>query len=358
MAGKNQVTLTFAGDSDQLERTFDKVGASSKRMGQTTDTSSRVMGAGFARLGRNLEKDLGFRVDKAHAGLSLLAGFVGGPFGAALEVGVLASDTLSTVLGIVSLANIKAAGAFVLSKAAMVAGAAVTGVMTAAQWALNLAMSANPIGLIVLALVGLAAAVIVAWKKSETFRTIVTGAFTAVRNAIAGAFNWVKSNWPLLLAILTGPIGVAVLVISKNKDKILGFFRAIPGAIAGFFSGVANTISAPFRAAFSGIKRAWNSTVGGKGFSVPSWVPGIGGKEFRIPRLHTGGTMPGAPGSEGLALLRAGEQVSPAGLGGGGRIVLELRAGGTALDQLLVEVLARAVRVRGGDVQVVLGGAQ
>ncbi|MFH9248240.1 phage tail protein [Streptomyces lydicus] len=41
--------------------------------------------------------------------------------------------------------------------------------------------------------------------------------------------------------------------------------------------------------------------------------------------------------------------------GGGGTVVLELHSGGARLDDLLVEILRKAVRVRGGDVQFVLG---
>ena len=36
-----------------------------------------------------------------------------------------------------------------------------------------------------------------------------------------------------------------------------------------------------------------------------------------IPYLHTGGIVPGMPGSDVLAVLQAGERVSPAGRGGG-----------------------------------------
>lgn len=41
--------------------------------------------------------------------------------------------------------------------------------------------------------------------------------------------------------------------------------------------------------------------------------------------------------------------------GGGGVVVLELHSGGSRLDDLLLEVLRRSIRVKGGDVQVVLG---
>jgi hypothetical protein len=36
-------------------------------------------------------------------------------------------------------------------------------------------------------------------------------------------------------------------------------------------------------------------------------------------------------------------------------VVIELRSGGSKLDDLLVEVLRNSIRVKGGDVQAVLG---
>lgn len=70
------------------------------------------------------------------------------------------------------------------------------------QTAVNLVLAANPIGLIVLALIGLGVGLVVAYKKSETFRDIVNGAFKAVVNGVldmAGkildasvwAFGWI-----------------------------------------------------------------------------------------------------------------------------------------------------------------------
>lgn len=70
-------------------------------------------------------------------------------------------------------------------------------------------------------------------------------------------------------------------------------------------------------------------------------------------------------GEQGPELVRLpfGSQVTGAGQtraalaggGGGGRIVLEINSGGSRLDDLILEVLRRAVRVRGGNVQLVLG---
>ncbi len=42
-----------------------------------------------------------------------------------------------------------------------------------------------------------------------------------MKDAFADVIYWVKSHWPLLLAILTGPIGLATLFIVDHWRKIL-----------------------------------------------------------------------------------------------------------------------------------------
>jgi phage-related protein len=136
-----------------------------------------------------------------------------------------------------SIAQVKATVTGIGQKVAMVAGTVATGAMTAAQWLLNAAMTANPIGLVILAIVALVAVLVIAWKKSDTFRRIVTGAFHAVVGAAVGAWNWIKGNWPLLLAVIAGPIGLAVRWVTQNFDKISAKVRSIPGIIKGAFTG-------------------------------------------------------------------------------------------------------------------------
>jgi hypothetical protein len=90
----------------------------------------------------------------------------------------------------------------------------------------------------------------------------------------------------------------------------------------------------------------------------------VGARRRRHDRLsaeaaevHQGGRVPGAPGSEMLAVLQAGETVSPVGASGG-RTVIELHPDGTRFGDLLIQVISQSVRIRGGDVQVVLGGVR
>lgn len=186
-----------------------------------------------------------------------------------------------------------------------------TKVWTAVQTAFNFVMALNPVLLIVLAVIALIAVIVIAYRQSETFRAIVDAAFRWVWNLIKKVWAWIRDNWKLLLAILTGPIGIAVLLITKNWDKIKRGASSAKNWIVNAFKGLGNVIAAPFRAGFNAIRAAWNATIGGKGFTVPSWVPGVGGKSFRIPRLHSGGVFRAPPGQgEGLALLRDMERVT------------------------------------------------
>jgi hypothetical protein len=77
------------------------------------------------------------------------------------------------------------------------------------------------------------------------------------------------------------------------------------------------------------------------------YIVGEEGQELFVPRED--GTIIPNGGSSGAPFAGGGGAPS-----GGGRMVLEIRSGGTALDELLVEVLRKAVRNRGG-IDVVFG---
>jgi hypothetical protein len=74
-------------------------------------------------------------------------------------------------------------------------GAAVGKAFAAVQWLVNAALSANPIGLVVLAIAALVVGMVIAYKKSETFRAIVDGAFRGI--ATAADFMWNKVLKPI-----------------------------------------------------------------------------------------------------------------------------------------------------------------
>ncbi|MEY9864172.1 TP901 family phage tail tape measure protein [Catenulispora sp. GAS73] len=71
-------------------------------------------------------------------------------------------------------------GALVANKAASIASAVATRALTAATWLLDAAMDANPIMLVVLALVAIGVALYEAYQHSTTFRQIIQAAFREV----------------------------------------------------------------------------------------------------------------------------------------------------------------------------------
>lgn len=155
----------------------------------------------------------------------------------------------------------------------------------ATQAALNVILTANPIGLIVIAIAALVIGLVIAYKKSETFRNIVNAAFHAVGAAVAAVVGFIRDHWVLLFAILTGPVGLAVKWVVQHWGGIVGFFAGIPGKIKGVVGGVVTVLTAPFRTAFNAIADLWNGTVGTLSFHIPDWVPKLGGKGFSMPKL-------------------------------------------------------------------------
>jgi len=259
------------------------------------------------------------------------------------------------ILAIVAAVKIYAAVTRIIS--------AVTKIWTAIQAAWNAVMLMNPIGLIVLAVVGLVVAIVVAYKRSETFRNIVNGAFGAVLKVVKGVWNWIKDNWKLLLAIITGPIGIAVLLITRNWDKIkdgakkavdwikekfsgvIAFFKGLPAKIKKIATTMWDGLKDSFKGIVNFLIDAWNSIDFGIHISVPDWIPVVGGKGINIddifpdiPRLAMGGIVT----SPTLALIgEAGpEAVVPLGRGGMGGTVININPVVMAGTE---DVMARAI---------------
>jgi hypothetical protein len=164
---------------------------------------------------------------------------------------------------------------------ATVAHTVATYAQTAAQWALNIAMSANPIMIVVLALAVLVGAVILAYKNFDSFRVAVNAAgaaalavFNAIRTGAVAVFNWIAQNWPLLVAILAGPFGLAVFEIAKHWDSIVSLAASIPGRIVGALGNVGNLLFDAGKSIIDGLGRGIESALTG----VLDKVGGIAGK--------------------------------------------------------------------------------
>ncbi|MFM9473951.1 phage tail tape measure protein [Streptomyces scabiei] len=95
---------------------------------------------------------------------------------------------LTAMLTANAVATAAVTAAFSLYRGVILAWSAVQRTAIALQTAWNVVMSLNPIGLIIIGLVALGVAMVVAYKKSETFRNIVQTAFRAV--SVAALWLW------------------------------------------------------------------------------------------------------------------------------------------------------------------------
>jgi hypothetical protein len=226
--------------------------------------------------------------------------------------------------------------------------------VAAAVWLWNFAMAANPLVLVAIGIALVIAGIILLVKN--------WGKITA---AFAAGFDWLRRNWPMLLAILTGPIGLAILWIIRNWDKVKGAFSSVFEWIRNTWSGLLGILTGPFDAAWSAISGviekvrgaisgalSWAGTTATnianalKG-PVNAVIRFWNGLEFKVPEvnigpLHLGGQTIGLPdlptlargGSvlrTGLALVHEGEQFSGVGRSFGGTTTIHVHVETTGL---------------------------
>jgi len=258
-------------------------------------------------------------------------------------------------------------------------------VWAAVQLVLNLALWTSPITWIVLAVIALVAAIV--WVATQTtwFETIWNAVWGAVKAAFQFVVNWIVNGWKWAIGLVVAGVKTwwsiftgfwswvgqkaadTVRWITDKFGKLVDFVKGLPSRISRAASGMWDGIKRAFRSTLNWLIARWNNfslTLGG-GSVLGIDIPSVTLSTPDIPMLADGGIVPATPGGR-LAVIGEGrhdEAVVPlprgardlGRLGGGERTVIELRSGGSALDDVLVEVLRRAIRVRGGDVQLVLG---
>ena len=251
----------------------------------------------------------GFMTNTLIPALSSVADWISGHS----EVIVAALIGIGTVIGVAVIP------AFIAWAAA--AGAAAVATITAAA----------PFIAIAAVIAGVAYLIIHNW---DTIVAATTAAWDAVVGAVKDVFNWIKDNWPLLLAIITGPIGLAVLAIQRNWDTIkdgatavwqwvvdkwnaiANGIGAVVSTIGGYIDTIVSAMRKPIQAAtdvyqwvhdkfqgiadfFAGLVSTISNTVGSIADAIKNPINAVirawNGLEFKIPtidlpRVHVPGT--------------------------------------------------------------------
>lgn len=260
-----------------------------------------------------------------------------GPIGdvavAAQAFGADAAALATSVgLGVIALSQLKLGA--LATRGATLLSAAATGIATAAQRGMNLAMRANPIGLIITAIGLLVAGLVWFFTETEVGQKIIKGAWAGIKRAMSAVTTWwrdtawpaIKSTWNKVTGAFSdgkakigrfmnqvgdvikrvwawSPLGLVI----NNWSRIMGWLRAAPGRIAGYFRSLPGRIGGALRNMFdplwTGFKAVannliygWNSlsfTLGGGSIAGIN-VPSITLSTPNIPYLASGGIVTAA----------------------------------------------------------------
>ena len=192
--------------------------------------------------------------------------------------------------------------------------------VTAAQWLMNAAMAANPIGLVVAAIAALVAAFVILWNKSDAFRAFWMDLWEAIKmtaedawDAISGFFTaaWegIKATWSAVIGFYEGIWEGIKAVFGGVKDWFTEIFQGAFDAVVKIFGGLIGVIKEPINFLIRGI----NTFIDGlNAIEIPDWVPGVGGKGIHIKpiqELAEGGVL--KKGQVGLLEGSGAEAVVP-----------------------------------------------
>jgi TP901 family phage tail tape measure protein len=218
-----------------------------------------------------------------------------------------------TMLKIATIAGIAVAaiGPFlaVFGRMATMIGEGIIAIKALGAWAVRiapwLAALTGPVGWVVAAVIALAVAAVVAYKKCEAFRNVVDRAFRAVataamwmwQNAIVPAFNWIVATtktvgsaiaafWRQAQPVFTA-WGAAVMRIWNSAIKpafgsIGDSFKEAGSAISEFWTGTTKPALSSLMALFARVSVAVRSWWAGNGdtvmrtaASVMTWLGGV-----------------------------------------------------------------------------------
>lgn len=290
------VKVAFLADTADLrsslkkaEGAMESAAAEAKSAGQKIDTA-------FDGAAESADR-VASKGAQAAGALSGLGDLIGGKFGAAMQVGGVGMQAFADagdLVNVITESNIvKKIKDIAVSGAQRVATTAMTVATYAqatAQKVMNAAMRANPIGLVITAITLLVAGLVLAYKKSETFRKIVDKAWGGIKTATRAVFDWVrdkiKGAFEVVTKVFMNFTGPGLLI--KHWDTI----KKKTGALIDWFGGLGGKIAAKTRGMWDGIKNAFRDVINavinwwnGLSFSLPSIT--VGGKKFGGQTIST-----------------------------------------------------------------------
>lgn len=171
-------------------------------------------------------------------------------------------------------------GSMVVGAIAAGVSIAAAGIAAAIPWIIAFA----PVIAIIAAVAAAAYLIVSNWGVITQF---MSNLWNTVIGVVSGFIGWISQNWPMLLAIITGPIGMAVLFVIRHWDSIkqgaanmigglIGFFSGLPGRVAGAVGNMGSLLYDKGRDLINGLINGAGSLLSniGRFFldKVPGWI--------------------------------------------------------------------------------------
>lgn len=282
-----ELAIRMTGDASDASRAMDEAGSSAKAMASEVDAASHKVDDAGGRMAGAAEgaDQLGSSSSQAAGGLGDLGGAISGipgPVGAMGSSMEAAAPLVMGVTGAADLLNLALESNVVLTakaKAAAVAKAVTDKVVTAStkawaagQWLLNAALSANPIGIVIVAIAALVAGIVLAYNKSTTFRNVVQATMRAAQTAI----GWVVDK----LGDVLGPIKA----VADKVPSISTVFHTMGTLVQGYI----DLWLTPLNKAVDAVQ--WLIDHAGKVGGALSHIPGLRTSSTSSAPTPTGGS--------------------------------------------------------------------
>jgi TP901 family phage tail tape measure protein len=253
---------------DNLKRNFDLVADSSNYAGSmqaefearcdTTENSLQLLknqvNAVAVTVGNQLLPYIKNAIDTFRQGASAIMAFAQAnpKLTSGLVVGVGAFVAIASVITIASYALLAFIYPFTQLRSMMLAFNVATKLAAAGQWALNIAMSANPIGLVIAGIAALIGIGYLLYKNWDSIKVIGLQVWTSLSNGVYSAAISIKNFFVGIinsgLSFISGlgntignGINSAKIYVINGLSVIVGFISSLPNKIAyniGYIIGV------------------------------------------------------------------------------------------------------------------------
>ena len=262
----------FAGDLNKIDSYTTRIQSLAVSLGGTLSKAVDASIRGFVDF-TNAARNASTTGNLFTGGLKLMKdGIISGTVALAKQAVQLAKNTALWLAQ-----NAKVAAAAVVQGVVKVA----TVTWTAVQWLLNAAMNANPMGIIIMAIMALIAAFVLLWNNCEPFRDFMISMWEGIQAAVKVVVDWFTTNllpifqkiwdgvstyiglvWKFWTAVFEGIWAVVSGVFGIIWEIISGIVKLIWTLVSTYFQLMWDFWSWVFTSLWNIIQWVWNTIWG------------------------------------------------------------------------------------------------